>query len=57
VCTRPIAGLAIRLPIRLAAGLPAGCMAGTVGVIDCIRALQAVLVVLAAWFVRFLAFN
>ena len=55
--TGPTAGLAARLPIGLAAGLPAGYMAGAAGVIDHIGALQAVLAALAAWFIRFLAFN
>ena len=55
--TGPTAGLAVRLPIRLAAGLLIGCMAGAVGVTDYIGALQAIFVSLAAWFIRFLAFN
>ena len=57
MCTGPTAGLAARLPIGLAAGLPVGCVAGAAGVTDCIGALRAVLAALAAWFVRFLAFN
>jgi hypothetical protein len=51
VCARPIVGLAA----RLAAGLTAGCIAGAVGVIDCARALRAVLRVLIVWFKEFLA--
>jgi len=49
------AGPAAGLAAQLAAKLMAGCTAGAVGVADCARALQAVLVVLMVWFEEFLA--
>ena len=44
--TRPAVGVAARLAVRLA-----------VGVANYVRALRAILVVLAAWFARFLVFS
>ena len=42
MCTRPTAGLAIRLPVRLAIGY----IASAIGVIGYTRALRAVLILL-----------
>jgi hypothetical protein len=53
VNTRPAVGVAA----RLAAGLTIGCVAGVIGVAGRARALRAVLVVLVAWFKRFLVLN
>jgi len=42
---------------RLAAGLTMGCPACTIGVTNCTRVLQPVLILLVAWFGGFLALS
>jgi hypothetical protein len=51
------AGPAVGVAARLAAGLTIGYTAGVIGIAGRTGALRAVLVVLTAWFKRFLVLN